>query len=106
MLANTYSRNIGGEQRGGILGAVDGLLSDLHILSRNAGFLNDYYDDEGWWALAWLATYDLTNKRLHFYLDDPRPPADCNVLMQHRAETNCYCGSALSGLPPKLRREW
>ena len=53
-----------------------------------------------------LATYDLTNKRLHFYLDDPRPPADCNVLMQHRAETNCYCGSALSGLPPKLRREW
>src|SRR5690349_15603930 len=35
--------------------------------NSSAKFLNNYYDDEGWWALAWLRAWDLTKQTR--YLD-------------------------------------
>lgn len=29
--------------------------------NKSSSFLDGYYDDEGWWALAWMKAYDLTN---------------------------------------------
>lgn len=35
--------------------------SGAKMLERGyQGFLDDYYDDEGWWALAWIRVYDVT----------------------------------------------
>jgi predicted alpha-1,6-mannanase (GH76 family) len=31
----------------------------FRLINVNANFLNGYYDDEGWWALAWIKAYDL-----------------------------------------------
>ena len=33
--------------------------------NANEGFLNWYYDDEGWWGLAWLKAYDVTEEEAY-----------------------------------------
>lgn len=34
-------------------------VAEVYDKNQAKQFLNDYYDDEGWWALAWIAAYDL-----------------------------------------------
>lgn len=50
-------------------GATDYVGDIATTFDKNKGgqFLNDFYDDEGWWALAWIDAYDLTKETR--YLD-------------------------------------
>jgi len=49
-----------------LLTGTDGYLDVVeNTFARNSGggFLNDFYDDEGWWALAWIHARDLLSGR-------------------------------------------
>lgn len=40
--------------------AYTGDIATTFATNKSGNFLNNYYDDEGWWALAWIRAYDLT----------------------------------------------
>lgn len=48
-----YSKFSGSKQYLSVVG-------NTYATNSSGGFLNQYYDDEGWWALAWIAAYDWT----------------------------------------------
>lgn len=43
------------------------LIDNSFVKNQSSSFLNDYYDDEGWWALTWIKAYDLSHQQK--YLD-------------------------------------
>ena len=60
-----YSKLTGDSSHDGCLAATFAAAQRQH-----ASFINDYYDDNGWWALAWVAAFDMTRDTR--YLDAAR----------------------------------
>jgi len=59
--ANTITMLANYEQLTGST-AYNSVLANTFVAAQttHAGFINMYYDDEGWWALAWIDAYDVT----------------------------------------------
>ena len=55
---------------------------------QHAGFVNDFYDDNAWWALAWVAAFDLTRDAR--YLD-----AASAIFARNIAGWDDACGGGL-----------
>ncbi|KAF2036417.1 Six-hairpin glycosidase [Setomelanomma holmii] len=53
-----------GQQDSSFKQAAIDIVSNTYDKSRNqlgaTDWKNDFYDDEGWWAMGWIASYDLT----------------------------------------------
>jgi len=45
------------------LRAIDNTFENASAAEHTRNFLNNYDDDEGWWALAWVDAYDLTGQQ-------------------------------------------
>lgn len=42
--------------------SYDSIIARTYTANIHSGFLDHYYDDEGWWALTWIDAYDLTGQ--------------------------------------------
>jgi predicted alpha-1,6-mannanase (GH76 family) len=50
-----YTQRTGDRRYAGVVGRTF-----TRARRKNTDFINSYYDDNGWWGLAWVAAYDLT----------------------------------------------
>ena len=65
-------------------------LADTFVAAQNAhpGFLNKYYDDEGWWVLAWVDAYDLTGSKLYLSMAE-------SIFADMAASWDSTCGGGI-----------
>ena len=78
-----YTKLTGDGSHAGVIGTTFTAAQRKH-----AGFVNHYYDDNGWWALAWVAAFDLT--RDNRYLEVARA-----IFARNTAGWDDACGGGL-----------
>ena len=78
-----YTKLTGDESHAGVISTTFTAAQRQH-----AGFVNTYYDDNAWWALAWIAAFDLT--RDSRYLETAR-----TIFARNTAAWDDSCGGGL-----------
>lgn len=53
-----------------------------------SGFINNYYDDEGWWALAWIRAYDVTGNKAYLSMAE-------SIFQDMQGGVNATCGGGI-----------
>lgn len=61
--------------------------------NKKGGFLNNFYDDQGWWALGWIAAYDVTKNSE--YLQTAQSIFEDNT---NGWKGNCTAGGVTGGM--------
>jgi predicted alpha-1,6-mannanase (GH76 family) len=78
-----YTKLTGDQSHAGVIATTFTAARKTH-----AGFMNTYYDDNAWWALAWTAAYDLTRDQR--YLDAAEA-----IFTRNTAAWDGTCGGGL-----------
>ncbi|KAL1848743.1 hypothetical protein Daus18300_013497 [Diaporthe australafricana] len=69
--------------------AASPVLGESGLAARGfSGFINNYYDDEGWWTLAWIRAYDVTGNTE--YLDMAK-----SIFVDMQGGVNGTCGGGI-----------
>lgn len=63
--ANALSATIAYMRASGSRAYISDLMRTYRARHGSGGFLGTYFDDEGWWALAWIRAYELTRNGLY-----------------------------------------
>ncbi|POS75781.1 glycosyl hydrolase [Diaporthe helianthi] len=65
------------------------VIGDSGLASRGYnGFINNYYDDEGWWALAWVRVFDVTGNPEYLRVAE-------NIFADMQGGVNDTCGGGI-----------
>jgi len=78
-----YTKLTGDESHAGVIATTFTAAAKTH-----AGFANTFYDDNAWWALAWVAAYDLTRDQR--YLNTAR-----SIFTRNTVAWDGTCGGGL-----------
>ncbi len=57
-----YSRVTGSKE---YIATIANTFANANTANHTVNFINNYNDDESWWALAWIDAYDLTGNRVY-----------------------------------------